>query len=55
MKVNGTGIVGLLGLALLAAGTWLAWGPAAALIVVGAVLLVIATVGVLVDRRGQET
>lgn len=53
MSINGTGIVGLVGLALLAAGAGLAWGPAAALIVVGSVLLLIAAIDVLLRRRGQ--
>jgi hypothetical protein len=53
MKVNGTGLVALVGVGLLAAGVGLAWGWAATLMVVGSLLLVSAAVDVLLGMRGQ--
>jgi len=53
MKVNGTGLVAIAGVGLLAAGMWLARGLPAALMTVGAILLLTALVDVLLDVRGK--
>jgi hypothetical protein len=48
-QLNGTAIAGVLGLAALAAGVFMQWGPGAALMLVGALVLLLAVVDALLD------
>jgi len=53
MKANGTALVALAGMALLAVGVFLEAGLPVALIVVGIILLAAAVADVLLDMRGK--